>query len=275
MKNCLQTEWWRMTHSKGLWLSLLLGFALTLSHFVQHVWLPYHDAQQIVESFHSTGMPNLFNSWIGVDGYTQGYLFFLLMPILAALPLASSFAADRSSGAVQQMLLNSQKRKHYFIAKSIAVFTAGGICTVLPLAVNFLLTAVVVPSQLPIVSTSNFSIFSYNMWAYLFYSHPWLYTLLYLALIFVFMGLFVQLALCVSFFIKNQVAVLFSPLIVYLFIDAVCQTLGQFPLSPEKFLSPAQWYQNIQFFPMAIEMLLLALCIWFLFIRKGCHEDIV
>lgn len=275
MRNCLQTEWWRVTHSRGFWISLLLGFALTISHFVQHVWLPYHDPQQIVESFHETSMPNLFNSWIGINGYSQGYLFFLLLPVLAALPLAASFAADRSSGAVRQMLLNSQKRKHYFAAKSIAVFLAGGLCAVLPLAVNFLLTAVVVPAQLPVASTSCFSIFSYNMWADLFYSHPWVYTLLYMALIFVFMGLFVQLALCVSFFIKNQVAVLFSPLIVYLFIEAACQTLGQYPLSPKGFLFPGQVNHYFRFSYIAAEMLLLVLCIWLLFIRKGCHEDIV
>ncbi|MEG0597360.1 MAG: hypothetical protein RR502_04855, partial [Oscillospiraceae bacterium] len=202
MIKCLKVELHRAFCSVGFMVSVLLGLLLCLGYFAQHT-LPFLLDGNLMQRYMDGGFPpSVFNQWIGAGFRTlEQYLLFLLLPILAALPAATSFSADMGTGMLKNILVRC-KRSHYFASKLLAVMLSAGCSVTIPLLVNLLLTCAAVPAILPVASSATFSIFPTGMWAELFYTSPWVYTLGYLAIIFVFSGLIAQTALCLSFYFK-------------------------------------------------------------------------
>lgn len=95
-------------------------------------------------------------------------LFFLILPLLAALPFADSYFHDLRGGYLYNVCLRTDK-KHYFAAKYLAVFLSGGTAVTLPLLANFLLCSMFLPSMKP--ESVNAYIRVYSSFPHLFFSH--------------------------------------------------------------------------------------------------------
>ena len=59
------------------------------------------------------------------------------------------------------------------------------------------------------------------MWAELYFSHPYLYCILYILLDGIYAGLIASLSTALAFFFKNRVAVVLSPFLLLLLADYV------------------------------------------------------
>lgn len=274
MKEMLRIEFSRALKNKYLLFAILLGCAVTVSHFVLHV-VPTHKGDLInaVLAPEKIWYPNsVFNQWIGETSYTmQTTLYYLLLPILAALPFADSFFLDMKTGYIKNVFIRINKSR-YYIAKYLSTFVAGGIAVVVPLLLNLALTASVFPSLVPEGSTFMFGVYENNLGSGIFITHPYLYTFLYLALDFVFAGLLAGVALTISFFVSNRFIVVLSPFIGYLVFNALVSLTGNLVLNPDCFLQPSQ---PISASPAVIlvEAVVLAMGTMGVFFYKGAKDE--
>ena len=154
----------------------------------------------------------LFNRWIGGESISLGFtLFFTLFPLLSGFPYGWSQCMEQKSGYTRNVVIRGGKRS-YFFAKYIATFLSGGLVVLLPLVCNFLLVACFVPAWKPsIIYTLYYPIRHGSLWSGMFFTHPLVFVLLYLALDFVFGGLFAAMSYGLATFVRNRVAVVLVP----------------------------------------------------------------
>lgn len=268
----LKIEFSRALKSKLFLFAVLFGCVLAISHFIFNIlpmpakidfWLSYDKPM--------LDMDYLFPGWMGGNQHDfQGYLLYLILPILATLPYADSFFSDKKSGFIKNILVRTSKKK-YYLSKYIVVFVTGGIVVVLPLLLNLTLSAMVLPSITPEVVASHFLIRETSMWYGLFYSHPYIYIFLFLLIDFVFSGLFATLALAADIFAEYRVIALLSPFLIYLFINQLFRMASISNLSPMNFLQPS--YNESSFIVIFIEFIILLVLSYFGFLYYGKKND--
>lgn len=110
----------------------------------------------------------------------------------------------------------------------------------MPLALDFVLTGMVLPAVIPQSGTGIFGGAPKMLMADLFYTHPYCYLFLYLILDAVFFGLLTTIALLAAHLTENRFLVILMPFLCYLFIFSVSQMTGAVQLSPFGFLRPSQ-----------------------------------
>ncbi len=264
--------------SRAFLLSLALGSILAIWHIVGSVWQMGVWMREI--EYAMDGKANgflyphtVFNKWMGGDPTSlQPYLYFLIFPILAALPYGASYAEDEKSGYARLLLVRSS-RGSYYGSKALAVFLSGGTAVVLPLLLNLGITAAILPSLVPQAVTFLYPIHSASLWSELYYSHPYLYIALFLLLIFIFGGLFALLALPVSRFTNNRFLILLFPFLIYVFSHALAGYFQASRFSPMMFLRPNQPAEGISLPVIAGEALIL-FGIPAVFLWKRTGEDV-
>jgi hypothetical protein len=184
----------------------------------------------------------LYEAWLGAQGYeVETTLFFLLLPLLATLPFASSLYADKMSGYIAQVRTRLAYAR-YCWAKCLAVFTSAAVAVTLPLLLDLCLTALFLPGLRPEPTAGAFSIFEYSLWSRLFYTHPLVYIALYLLVIALWAGAIGLLALPLSYVVSNRVLVTVGPFACLLFAEFALNLSSQtgYRYSPLSFLRPDQ-----------------------------------
>ena len=213
MKALIKKEFERMLHSKMLYVTLVIELGITLMHFIDEV-IP--KAGNILEYFtgSSASYPySVFDSWIGIRGGTNSYMlaYIYLFPIFAALPYGVSFYQDMKSGYIKQLYTRTSRRKVH-AARYIVTFVSGGCTVIIPLIINLLLTMAVLPSLKPAYN-GLFPLRSASAFGVLFYTYPYLYTLLYMFIYFIFAGGFATLCLALSYYIENVFLISIFPFV--------------------------------------------------------------
>ena len=224
----------------GFKLAMLIGALVAISHFVMNVIPIALQLKNYLELNKPMMYPGwLYSLWIGGNSYTVGsFLFFLILPLLAALPFADSFYFDAAEGYITEIFTRIH-RFGYFVGKYIAVFLSGAVSVLFPLVLNFLLSCSVLPA-LKTESTAFRSLITANAsMGELYYKMPIAYLLIYVLIIFVMSGLFAVFALSASYFCNYQFLSLISPFLLYLFLIAFFGFLGLEDWQPNNFLNPA------------------------------------
>ena len=106
-----------------------------------------------------------------------------------------------------------------------------------PLTVSLLVLALFLPAVPMEFAYPYGTICQPCMWAELYFSHPYLYCILYILLDGIYAGLIASLSTALAFFFKNRVAVVLSPFLLLLladYVDSGFLTDGEY--SPMKFL---------------------------------------
>lgn len=275
MRALLGIELGRAYRSRGLTLSLLVGIGLALIQFVAVV-MPC--AGNVLESFTGgvASYPHsVFSSWIGMDDRNP-YLAVLmtLFPLLAVLPFGVSYFEDKKKGYIKA-LCSRAKRRDYLLAKYAAVFLSGGTAVVLPFLFNLLLTAAVLPSLVP-VGNGLFKLCGVAMFADIFFTHPYLYILIYLMMYFVYGGVFASLALACSHLFDFGFFVMLFPFVIYYGLGMIAphvRTGAVKNVAPQALLTMTQpgGVVCVSFFGMA---LLLGVAAFAVYMWKGVRDDI-
>lgn len=273
MKRILTIELHRAFTSHGFFLSLLLGTVIAVSHCATSI-VPLALG---LDEYLSYNMPMmypgwLFTSWMGGNAQNMlAYLFFLIIPLLAALPFADSFFSDAKGGFIQSLCIRTNKH-YYFAAKYTACFLSGGTAVILPLALNFGLSCMLLPSMKPEVTAFDSAIGENSSFPHLFYEHPFVYVLVYLAFIFVFSGLIATLSLLASYHVSHRFLVVIAPFFIFLFVNALFSLWGLEQWEPVNFLHPS--YAGDARIPMLVETVLLCGLTGYAFIVKGAQDDV-
>jgi ABC-type transport system involved in multi-copper enzyme maturation permease subunit len=274
-KSLFRIEMSRGLSSRGMRLSLLVGLLIALTHIAMIVlpMLAYQDAYLQYPN-KMLNPHNVFSKWMGGESYSlQSYLFFLIAPILATLPFADTFFTDRKSGYIKNIYTRVSKRR-YLMSKYLAVFLCGGLAVVLPLVVNLGVTAVILPSHLPEIVTSVYTIDATAVLGDLFITQPYLYILIYLLLDFVFYGLLATVALDISFVVENRFVVLLTPFLLYLFLQALTTLTRWQQVNPMVIYHPSQGMTPHSSLPIMLGIIAgLALVTAGIYFARGLHDD--
>lgn len=233
MKALLKLEFRRFWNNKLVFVSLGIGCLLSLLQFFMIVY-PNHGA--ILQKVYPV---SLFAVWMGGEGYSvYGALYYMAAPLLIALPYNGSLKEDMKQGYLKNILVREQKFK-YFLSKYI-VCLCSALLAVLPLVLNFTLAGMICPGLIPQPNPSLFPVFSYGLWADLFYVHPYVYVLLYLLLDFFFWGLMSTLSLLASFFTEYAATAKLIPFLLQLLLHGAHILFPTTAASPSMFLRPSQ-----------------------------------
>lgn len=269
-----RSELKRSWRTPGFYISLIIGCAITITHWIQYI-VPYvklintrpdYDKSMIVYP------ANTFNNWIGGTDTIYSKLFFLILPLLVVLPFSISFYQDCKSGYINFICVRTSQ-KSYFKAKFLSVFLSGGAVTVLPLILNFVLSAVIMPC-LPVEEAAGASyVLPKSSLSYLFFEQPFLFNIVSLLIIFTFSGILATTTLMVTFYSKNIYTPMLFPFILCLVIMSFTDLIQKYEWQHINFLCPV--YSSPRLFPMIMVtgVLLIVSCWEFLF--KGSRQDVL
>lgn len=242
MKNILQIELKRAFINKGFLIALLTGLMICLWHFFEYIFPCVFDSSIFIGDGKSYFPPSSYNWWIGGNYVPiQSYLYFLILPIFATIPYGNSYIVDEKIGLLKNIFIRTQKGK-YLLSKYIAVFLSGAVAVVVPLIVNFYLTALVLPSILPDTASGNSVVYSNFKWGDIFYTKPLLFILLHILIVFVFSGFIATIALALSSLINNRYVVIFAPMIIYVFLSSLADITQINELNLMGIINPTQGY---------------------------------
>lgn len=233
MIRCLKNELWELFHNKLLLSALLAGIGIVCIDMLQNyfLYLRYLNTYSDLSIRVGYNSINLFNRWIAVNLDTVGYAwFFLLFPILAALPFGWSYCRDLNSGYLKQIMARTTKN-NYFLAKIVAIFLSGALVIGLPLLLDLLGSAMFLPATLPDVTGMQTPIWSGHFFSTLFYSHPWCYSFLAILTDMFWGGTIAVLALAVSCIKSYSLISIIFPFALFLIEDYMATTLFMSPSS--------------------------------------------
>lgn len=234
MKHYIKLELNRAFCNKFMFFVLLMGCGLSLWHFADYIW-PIRD--YIISSEYPLSS---FDRWIGGESYSfQSSLYFLILPILCALPYGASWLFDCSTGYGGQAIVR-KSQKEFVRAKYLVAFLSGAAVAVLPLLFDFCLTNLFIPAVCPQAGYGLSPIYEGYLLANCYYTHPFLYLFAYLTIDAVFFGLFNTLTFVASIFFRNRFFVQLAPFLVYILLYAIGTSTGYFAMCPAGFLSPSQ-----------------------------------
>lgn len=254
----IKNEIHRVFKSKLFWITLSLGGIIAISQYFTCVLPMVQYLDEYSNNFFGTICPHTwYEKWLGGELVSsQSYTFFMILPILCVLPHGMSLASDKASGYTCNMFIRG-KKLDYYIAKYIVTFLSGGIVILLPLLLNLFMAVSTLPSIAPDPATGTSMITDSCMWANFYYSHPNLYTIIYLIIIFAFSGAIAVLGLTIGSVLQSAFFSVAMPFIIYLFVYVISFMFNVLQISPFAFLSPAQRAENISFGVILIEWLLL------------------
>lgn len=259
--------------SRGLWLALGIGGAIALCQVAVDV-LPY---ALTLDEYLQSDMPMKYPGWLytlwlgGSQSNMFSFLYFLILPLLACLPFGDSFFTDAKGGFIQNVCIRAS-RGAYFRGKYLAAFLSGGVAVSLPLLLNFLVCALLLPGMRPQPAAFDSLIGENSTFAALFYGHPLLYVGLFLLILFVAGGFLATAALVCSYHTSYRFLVLVLPFILYLFVTSLFSLLGMDNWQPMNFLHPA--YSAPVLLPLIVETVLLGSITLISFVGRGSRDDI-
>lgn len=245
MKQILKIEIKKALTNKFFLITLLFATAVALlsAAYMVDNYAYEKEMNAMVEDFGGKQInpelpaATLFNHWIGGEKISLMFsVFFTLIPLFAAVPYGWSYFMERKRGYVRNVVTRTS-RTAYFFSKYLAVFLAGGLAVLIPLALNIMTVAMFVPAITPDVSYDLYlSKPVLDLWSGLFYTHPLICMGLYLLLDFVFAGLIATISLFVTFLVNNRFAVVLFPFLFLLLLHYSMNFFSNYELSPLFFL---------------------------------------
>lgn len=275
MKEMIKIEQERVWKNWSFWLALAIGILIAAAQIIAEVW---QKSQNIGGGYSNTAdyyLPSVFNSWIGGSGFSPyGVAYRTVLPILTTLPCAITYFTDRRKGYVKNLFTRTN-RYHYCIAKYLVNFVAAGFVVVIPLLLNLLVTACLLPSLVP--STNNmFAPISGGMLAYVFYGCPYLYIAIYMVFYFVYGGVFATLALALVGWIDNIFMFTICPFLMYYFLGVISLYVYNIKwgtLNPNYILWLTQPY-TVRLYTVVLEALVIGLVSTVIYFWRGMKDDV-
>lgn len=277
MRKIIGFEIERAFKSREMLYSLLIGFSIVIAHFCWFTVPSYIENVSGTYKELSQQPMALYSHWIGGEYITVlSILFYWMLPILAVLPFGMSFYWDRKNGYIKNIVTRIEKKK-YLLSKFIAVFLSAGTALVLPLLLNFMLTAGWLPALQPECSTGDYPIFANSMWSELFYTKPLLYVILFLVIDFILAGSLAIIALAAVYWLDNVFVVLLSPFLVYWIADTTIITyFGEILIQYNpRFLAMPSQPIVLEEKSVIIVVAILLIIPFSIYYRKGKKEDIL
>jgi len=287
-RSTLRIECGKALRNRLFWFSVPIGTTITFLSLVPQV-KSYYASLRFMNSLAGeyagknphAPMVTLFNRWIGGECYSLGEaVYFFVFPLLVAIPYGWSYCYESRSGYIRSAVLRSG-RAPYFYSKYIAVFLSGGLAMVIPLLLNFLLTAMFIPAVRPEPSyVVWYGVNGSSLLSAVYYSRPFLYVFLYLLIDFLYGGLVACMSYALSAVCRNRIVVVLLPFVVLLGFKYICTSLiytdrvRYKELSPLSFLHPAAATYDTTWLVVIAEAVILFLFTFLLACVKEKNHEI-
>ncbi len=224
MKVTIRSELYKAVHTRMLYIAIALGVAICAGDIIENIikirffneqmeWMLVADFP--IRTGH-TGY-SLFYLWMGISPLTSsGSLFHIVWPALAAMAYGWSYNEERRSGLYNQIVIRSNPTA-YYNAKYIGVFVSGGLAVSVPLLINLLVNALILPYDIPFPGTIPNGYFLSQF----FYTCPWAYGLIWCGMVFLMGGAAACFCFITGTKLRHSVMVILVPYAIYICIDAV------------------------------------------------------
>ena len=227
----IRNELNRAFTSIGMAVSLIVGCGLAVHHFVMVLltsnYMQGFDGYASAYPAMNFAPDFLWMTWLPCDGSLfDGYLLFLLLPLLATLPHAGSMLQDRLHGYTD-VVFTRARRGCYYASKWLATFLSGGAVTSVPMVLNFLLLLTIFPVIEPILGSGHVVVERTSTLAELYMLHPLGWTAAWIAIFFVAGGACAIFALAVSCITEHGFVVHILPFLLLYVSSMLLSLLGR------------------------------------------------
>ena len=248
----LKIEFDRAFRNKVFFIVILVGCFISVLQIVFEVMpvLQYQEYDNFTSFPHTS-----YEHYFGLkNGSMFGVYYYLIIPLLAAVPYATSCYRDRKAGYIVNVFTRTAS-KNYYISKYVVTFLNGGVVAIVPQILNFMIIAALLPSIQPGAGMGFVGIRGDATWAELYYTNSFLYIVLVWIIDFILYGLINTLCITVSWLIENEFLVTLVPFIFVKVLDLIADIIGQLGLAPTICLRPAQ--SSVSSFPLQMYYLIL------------------
>ncbi len=229
MLKLLKTELWKAFHNWYFFIAILIGTVLSAAYTIE-IWR--ETVPRIREYLAMDPVPWMIKSvdgfpvselWMGGQSVTlSSSLFYMLWPLLTAMPYSWSFWKEKRDGIADQIMVK-RGRGEFFAAKYLAVLISGGSVVFWTYAISFMMNATFLPMAYPKFDTS--AVHHGCVLSGMYYTQPLLYCIL-ITFICSFYG---GVTACLSFLAGSrsrfQVVPMLTPYVLFMGFDLVLQYL--------------------------------------------------
>ncbi|AEB06514.1 hypothetical protein Corgl_0396 [Coriobacterium glomerans PW2] len=159
-----------------------------------------------------------YGNWVLVNASDalSGLIYVYLLPLLALVPFAWSYASELHAGYLIQVCTRADRRS-YLAAKGAAVFVSAALVALIPLAVNFIVLSCLLPGYVPTYLDNQYvGLFDNNLLSGLFYRAPMLFVVCRSLIDALVCGVWATLVYAISLRVANRVAIMVVPYLVVL-----------------------------------------------------------
>ena len=280
MIKCLKAETTRILRHPMFYVSLIIGVGICVWLFIDQI-IALNNFQNNIQLYGTEKLglyypDSVYNKFIGLDYYDgQTNILYSILPFLACLSFSSSYLNDQKTGYIQNIVTRSSFKTYKF-SKFITVFCSGFFVTFIILIFDFALTCTAFPLLPPECITATYpASFSGTMWTDYFVNHPMLYTISYIVIDSMYMGLISLVSMIIGLFIHSSfIAICGGPVFYHLVCSILSSTLDE-SMVPVRFLLPYQPAFNIQFSYILIEFSIILIPSILLFFLKERKKDVL
>jgi len=228
MKNVVKAELWKALHNPMFYSALIIGCLITSINFVENCVTAKTLSEIILAEDHTGSRSpwgfSLFLLWMPVNEISYGKsLFYLVWPIIAAMPFGWSYHQERKSGLYIQAV-SRIGRRGCFVAKYVAVFVSGGLTVSIPVLFNLLTNAMICPYVVPDISNLVQISDGYFL-SELYFSVPWVYALIWCGVEFLLGGAAAGLCFVVGAKLRFQLMTILTPFSILIVLDGICTAI--------------------------------------------------
>ena len=295
MNSLFKSEFKRqLTHNPLFWICIAIGACLALLAAWIEIQIEFNTLEATLQQGDHLSYNTLlsvisaYTAWIPtrIGDFYSG-LYYLLWPLLATIPAAWILSNDSKEGVLEQQCLRFKKTSVIRI-KLYVSFISGGICSAIPLVLNFLAVVCFLPLSTPKIYDEIYTAVPMNsLFSGLFYNSPLAYVITLSVLAFIIGGLFscvVSLfaslsktkfqAIFVSYFLLHLLAFLGSQFSAILF-SAQLREVGQnsfIKLNFFQLISSEYASTKLGFYCFCFALMLL---VTFISYKKTCRMDLL
>lgn len=224
MKNAVKAELWKALHNPMFYSALIIGCLISAINIVENTITAKALSKIILAADHiGSRSPwgfSLFFLWMPVNEISYGKaLFYLVWPILAAMPFGWSYLQERRGGLYIQTVSRIGNRS-CFVAKYVAVFVSGGLAVSIPVLFNLLVNAVICPYVVPDV-LNLIQISDGYFLSELYFTVPWAYALIWCGVDFLLGGAAAGLCFIFGAKLRFQVMTILTPFAILMVLDGI------------------------------------------------------
>lgn len=273
LKKILKEELIR-SFNKFFLISLLISSIIVLWYSFERIPFCINKNNNFASNFiYDDFLEISFTNWICSHNlYLQQNIFYFILPILAVIPFGGSLYSDMDQGYGRSICIRVSKRK-YLIAKYSSVFISGGCSVLFPMILSFAISSAFLPSMLPESSYIYTNIYSAYKFAFIFFTHPYLYIMIYMLIVFVFSGLIATTALTISFFSSKSFLPIIFPFFFYVVISLSAELLDNQRFSLMTILTTTDAAGD--FFTVCLDAILLFLLTFPFYYFYGAKNDVI